>query len=77
MNANSERLSRSYNELLEMQVVLEHGGQFFEQAKQAAQAGEVVAQVWGQNREKQGDSYLQFDCLCICSTCVVIKGIGI
>ncbi|GFR51127.1 hypothetical protein Agub_g13480 [Astrephomene gubernaculifera] len=33
MNDNSERLDRTYNELVELQVVLEHAGKFFDKAK--------------------------------------------
>ena len=35
-NANSERLQRSYNELLELQLVLERAGLFFEDARASA-----------------------------------------
>ncbi|KAG2486272.1 hypothetical protein HYH03_015096 [Edaphochlamys debaryana] len=33
MNENTERLDRTYNELVELQVVLEHAGKFFDKAK--------------------------------------------
>ncbi|PNH05344.1 Vacuolar proton ATPase a3 [Tetrabaena socialis] len=33
MNDNTERLDRTYNELVELQVVLEHAGKFFDKAK--------------------------------------------
>jgi len=36
LNGNSERLSRSYNELLELQLVLERAGAFFEDARATA-----------------------------------------
>lgn len=36
LNANSERLNRSYNELLELQMVLDRAGQFFEDARASA-----------------------------------------
>lgn len=35
-NANTERLQRSYNELLELQLVLERAGLFFEDARASA-----------------------------------------
>ncbi len=38
VNGNSERLSRSYNELVELQLVLEKAGSFFDQARHDAQA---------------------------------------
>lgn len=31
VNGNSERLARSYNELVELQMVLEKAGSFFDQ----------------------------------------------
>lgn len=37
-NGNSERLQRSYNELLELQLVLERAGLFFEDARASADA---------------------------------------
>jgi V-type H+-transporting ATPase subunit a len=37
-NGNSERLARSYNELVELQLVLEKAGSFFNQARIEAQA---------------------------------------
>jgi V-type H+-transporting ATPase subunit a len=37
-NGNSERLARSYNELVELQLVLEKAGSFFDQARIEAQA---------------------------------------
>ena len=37
-NTNSERLQRSYNELLELQLVLERAGLFFEDARASADA---------------------------------------
>jgi V-type H+-transporting ATPase subunit a len=37
-NGNSERLARSYNELVELQLVLEKAGSFFDQARIDAQA---------------------------------------
>jgi hypothetical protein len=39
LNANSERLKRSYHELLELQLVLEQAGTFFEDARYSASAG--------------------------------------
>jgi V-type H+-transporting ATPase subunit a len=38
VNGNSERLARSYNELVELQLVLEKAGSFFDQARSEAQA---------------------------------------
>lgn len=38
VNGNSERLARSYNELVELQLVLEKAGSFFDQARVEAQA---------------------------------------
>jgi V-type H+-transporting ATPase subunit a len=38
VNSNSERLARSYNELVELQLVLEKAGSFFDQARVEAQA---------------------------------------
>lgn len=38
LNANSERLQRSYNELLELQLVLETAGTFFEDSRLRADA---------------------------------------
>lgn len=40
VNGNSERLSRSYNELVELQLVLEKAGSFFDQARVDAQVRE-------------------------------------
>jgi len=37
VNGNSERLGRSYNELVELQLVLEKAGSFFDQARVDAQ----------------------------------------
>lgn len=34
VNGNSERLARSYNELVELQLVLERAGSFFDQVGQ-------------------------------------------
>lgn len=38
VNSNSERLQRSYAELVELQLVLEKAGSFFDQARVEAQA---------------------------------------
>lgn len=38
LNANSERLNRSYNELLELQLVLERAAAFFDEARASADA---------------------------------------
>jgi V-type H+-transporting ATPase subunit a len=38
LNANAERLNRSYNELLELQLVLETAGTFFDDARSTADA---------------------------------------
>lgn len=38
LNANSDRLQRSYNELLELQLVLETAGTFFEDSRSQADA---------------------------------------
>eukprot|EP00879_Flechtneria_rotunda_P014171 GHRR01014808.1.p1 GENE.GHRR01014808.1~~GHRR01014808.1.p1 ORF type:complete len:648 (+),score=178.01 GHRR01014808.1:407-2350(+) len=38
VNGNSERLARTYNELVELQLVLEKAGSFFDQARVEAQA---------------------------------------
>ena len=38
LNSNSDRLARSYNELLELQLVLERAGTFFEDARATADA---------------------------------------
>lgn len=40
VNGNSERLARSYNELVELQLVLEKAGSFFDQARIDAQVGQ-------------------------------------
>jgi hypothetical protein len=37
VNGNSERLMRSYSELVELQLVLEKAGSFFDQARMDAQ----------------------------------------
>jgi V-type H+-transporting ATPase subunit a len=37
-NGNSERLARSYNELVELQLVLEKAGSFFDRARSEAAA---------------------------------------
>lgn len=37
-NGNSERLARSYNELMELQLVLEKAGSFFDSARAEAAA---------------------------------------
>jgi hypothetical protein len=39
VNGNSERLMRSYAELVELQLVLEKAGSFFDQARMDAQVG--------------------------------------
>ena len=36
LNGNSDRLHRTYNELLELQLVLERAGAFFEDARSSA-----------------------------------------
>ena len=40
INANSERLQRSYSELLELQLVLEKAGSFFDDAQHRASAAQ-------------------------------------
>lgn len=39
VNGNSERLARSYNELVELQLVLERAGSFFDQVPAGALTG--------------------------------------
>ncbi|PNW78309.1 hypothetical protein CHLRE_09g402500v5 [Chlamydomonas reinhardtii] len=45
MNENTERLDRTYNELVELQVVLEHAGKFFDKAKASVRADRDYAGV--------------------------------
>ena len=40
VNANSERLQRSYSELLELQLVLEKAGSFFDDAQHRASSSQ-------------------------------------
>ncbi|KAI3464891.1 hypothetical protein Pfo_021554 [Paulownia fortunei] len=60
MNGNSEKLQRSYNELLEYKLVLQKASQIFHSAERSATAQhrEVEAQVLG---EKSIDSPLLFE----------------
>jgi hypothetical protein len=46
VNGNSERLMRSYSELVELQLVLEKAGNFFDQARMVAQVRRGVV-GWG------------------------------
>ena len=47
LNGNSERLLRSYNELVELQLVLEKAGAFFDRARADAQAEAMDASYAG------------------------------
>ena len=51
LNANSERLARSYNELLELQLVLERAGAFFEDARATADAVRQEAPAYTRDSE--------------------------
>ncbi|GAB4815451.1 hypothetical protein N2152v2_002497 [Parachlorella kessleri] len=47
LNGNSERLNRSYNELLELQLVLERAASFFEDARAHADVGRYDRPAFG------------------------------
>ena len=45
VNANSERLQRSYSELLELQLVLEKAGSFFDDAQHRASSSQFECEL--------------------------------
>ena len=63
-NGNSERLQRSYNELLELQLVLERAGLFFEDARASADVARDERPSPANSDSKL--KHINFNCLIDC-----------
>ena len=50
VNANSDKLRRSHSELVELQLVLEKAGAFFEDARTTAKTDDEVSKTYTGNR---------------------------